>query len=252
MYNSLTHLHALFRYPGESLIWRLLIQLLSAMRHVHGRGFSVRVVEAAHIILTSGTCARFSTVGVLDVLEFETRKSASELQQDDLIKLGRVVLSLMTRAVITAKNTDDATVLMKQNFSQDLQRVVLALLSGKVNINQLCSNPLVSDRIHEELDTAVAAADALHSHLRSEYENGRMLRLMMKLGFVNERPADHNPMQPHWSETGDQYVLKLFRDHVFHQVSAVLLLVVNLPCILLYLVRHVLPLIHFLNSYFCN
>ena len=24
-------------------------------------------------------------------------------------------------------------------------------------------------------------------------------------------------MDPHWSETGDRYLLKLFRDYVFHQ-----------------------------------
>jgi hypothetical protein len=71
---------------------------------------------------------------VLDVLEFETRKSPAELQQDDLLKLGRVVLSLMTRAVITTKNTEDAIVLMKQHYSIDLQRVVLALLGGKLSI----------------------------------------------------------------------------------------------------------------------
>jgi PAB-dependent poly(A)-specific ribonuclease subunit 3 len=158
-------------------------------------------------------------VGILDVLEFETRKSPAELQQDDLMKLGRVVLSLMTRVVITNKNTDEAVALMKQQYSNDLQRVVVALLSGKLSIHQICNNQTVSDRIHEELDTAMAAADGLHSLLRNEYENGRLLRLVLKLGFVNERPADaSNPMLPNWSETGDQYVLKLFRDHVFHQV----------------------------------
>lgn len=26
-------------------------------------------------------------------------------------------------------------------------------------------------------------------------------------------------MDPAWSETGDRYMLKLFRDHVFHQVT---------------------------------
>lgn len=153
------------------------------------------------------------------MLEFETRKSLGELQQDDLVKLGRVVLSLMTRTVITSKNAEEALGLMKQHYSSDLQRVVGALLSGKLTIFQICNNQTVNDRIHEELDTAMAAADGLHSMLRNEYENGRMLRLLMKLGFVNERPSDaSNPMLPSWSETGDQYVLKLFRDHVFHQV----------------------------------
>jgi PAB-dependent poly(A)-specific ribonuclease subunit 3 len=107
---------------------------------------------------------------------------------------------------------------MKQHYSLDLQRVVMALLGGKYTVSQICNSATVSDRIHDELDTASAAADALHSHLRNEYENGRLLRLMLKLGFINERPSDLNSLTPHWSETGDQYVLKLFRDHVFHQV----------------------------------
>ena len=62
-YNNLTLLHLYYYFLVESLIWRLLIQLLSATRYVHMRGLAVRVIEPAHIILTSGTCARYSTVG---------------------------------------------------------------------------------------------------------------------------------------------------------------------------------------------
>lgn len=40
---------------------------------------------------------------------------------------------------------------------------------------------------------------------------------MSKLSIVNERPG--LGMDTSWSETGDRYLLKLFRDHVFHQVS---------------------------------
>ena len=34
-------------------------------------------------------------------------------------------------------------------------------------------------------------------------------------GFVNERPEYE--LDPQWSETGDRYILKLFRDYLFHQ-----------------------------------
>merc|ERR1712072_551669 len=57
----------------------------------------------------------------------------------------------------------------------------------------------------------------VESECYSELENGRLFRLIVKLGFVNERPEflrDHA-----WSETGDRYILKLFRDYVFHQVD---------------------------------
>jgi hypothetical protein len=62
-------------------------------------------------------------------------------------------------------------------------------------------------------------ADALESHLTNEAENGRLLKLMIKLGCINERPEYQ--MNPHWAETGDRYVLKLFRDYLFHQVRTV-------------------------------
>jgi PAB-dependent poly(A)-specific ribonuclease subunit 3 len=58
--------------------------------------------------------------------------------------------------------------------------------------------------------------DDLENDLTKEYENGRLFRLMVKLGFINERPEFE--LDPSWSETGDRYLLKLFRDYVFHQV----------------------------------
>ncbi len=41
---------------------------------------------------------------------------------------------------------------------------------------------------------------------------------MAKLNLVNERPEFEHDRQ--WAETGDRYLLKLFRDYVFHQVDA--------------------------------
>ena len=60
-------------------------------------------------------------------------------------------------------------------------------------------------------------ADGLETHLGNEAENGRLLKLMIKLGCINERPE--YKMNPHWAETGDRYLLKLFRDYLFHQVD---------------------------------
>lgn len=51
-----------------------------------------------------------------------------------------------------------------------------------------------------------------------EYANGRFLRLLVKLAMVNERPDDNGSLS--WSDTGDRYILRLFRDFVFHQKDA--------------------------------
>nr|4D0K_B Chain B, PAB-DEPENDENT POLY(A)-SPECIFIC RIBONUCLEASE SUBUNIT PAN3-LIKE PROTEIN [Thermochaetoides thermophila]4D0K_C Chain C, PAB-DEPENDENT POLY(A)-SPECIFIC RIBONUCLEASE SUBUNIT PAN3-LIKE PROTEIN [Thermochaetoides thermophila] len=51
-----------------------------------------------------------------------------------------------------------------------------------------------------------------------EVENGRIARSLMKLLTILER-GDYDGV-PSWSETGDRYQLKLFRDYVFHRVDA--------------------------------
>lgn len=40
---------------------------------------------------------------------------------------------------------------------------------------------------------------------------------MSKLGFINERAEFE--LDSRWSETGDRYIVKLFRDYVFHNVG---------------------------------
>lgn len=40
---------------------------------------------------------------------------------------------------------------------------------------------------------------------------------MSKLNFINERPEFEK--DPRWQEAGDRYMIKLFRDYIFHQVN---------------------------------
>lgn len=200
---------------NESLLWRILIQLLSAIRMTHSRGMALRVISPTHVILTSGTVVRVNCCGVADVVEFESRKSLPELQVEDIIKLGHLMLSLVSRSVVNSKNEAQAMSLLQQHFRPDLFQVISTLLVGKPIATVIYD---ISDRIQDELDSSMAATDALHSHLRNEYENGRLLKLAIKLGLINERPEYHRA--PQWSETGDRYILKLFRDYIFHQVQA--------------------------------
>ena len=75
---------------------------------------------------------------------------------------------------------------------------------------------MLGPRLLHEVDESRVAVDVLEHSLSLELDNGRLFRLMAKLSFVCERPglgADRR-----WSETGDRYLLALFRDYVFHQV----------------------------------
>lgn len=133
--------------------------------------------------------------------------------------LGRVILSLASRTFITSA-TDNETIhscsmFVSQHYSSDLHMLMFSILTNVPSITSV-SNAIAS-HVMDELDMSYALNDLYKHHLAIEYESGRALRLLLKLGFVNERPEfgyDHR-----WSETGDCYILKLFRDFVFHQAD---------------------------------
>lgn len=76
---------------------------------------------------------------------------------------------------------------------------------------------MLATRAFAHLEKTYNFADALEGELCKELDNGRLFRLMVKLGFINERPE--YDFSTNWSETGDRFPLKLFRDYVFHQVD---------------------------------
>jgi len=58
-------------------------------------------------------------------------------------------------------------------------------------------------------------ADALEKQLFKEMDASRLLRIATLIGFVNEREG--GVLDPSWAETGDNYLLKLLRDYIYHQ-----------------------------------
>jgi PAB-dependent poly(A)-specific ribonuclease subunit 3 len=155
-------------------------------------------------------------LGVVDALEFESRKQVGELQLEDMRDLGRLILSLAWYSEIT-RNCDKDTMsqcntFVSQNYSRELHNLALSLLTPNVNvpsIHDVCR--AISGRVFDEMDLSRVTADRTQAALSAEYESGRALRLLLKLGFVNERPEFG--MNRRWTESGDCYALKLFRDY---------------------------------------
>lgn len=123
------------------------------------------------------------------------------------------------------------------------------------------SSELFNTRHWTSVDLYVASAvDYLEGELMSELENARLVRLLCKFGFINERPEYVFPYlnsltfpislvncnrfarEPKWSETGDRYIIKLFRDYVFHQIDESGNPVVNLSHVLTCLNKVFFPL----------
>lgn len=234
----------------EGLIWSYATQLVSVMRAVHGAQLGVRVLQLNRILVTpelgsgipttavgggamAGRMAlthrvrlRVNCIGVLDALEFEARKSVKELQLQDIVDFGRILLSLASGIEIGSDVGWDVVqqcqAYLSSNYSPALVELTLTCLGnrgGRVvrhpTMEWICTQ--VAEAALEELDSAHAVCDGMDAALRAEYESSRALRLLLKLGFVNERPEFG--VDSRWSESGDCYVLKLFRDYVFHQAD---------------------------------
>jgi len=135
--------------------------------------------------------------------------------------LGGLILSIAT-GVASCSPMDNQQLrhyenILAQNYSADLHSLCMTLLQSPrpPAIEDVCR--VLYPHCYDEQDSVYRMFDAAEHALMSEYEAGRALRLMLKLGFVNERP-EFGPNR-RWSQSGDCYVLSLFRDYVFHQAD---------------------------------
>lgn len=209
----------------ESLIWAYIVQLSSVLRTIHAAGLACRAFEPSKILITGKSRLRLNCCGIFDVLGFDANQPNSKtllphFQQEDLAAFGKVVLALACNslAAVQRQNLQTSMELVTRNYSADLRNLILYLLSTQTrarSINDIM--PMIGARFYTQLDAAQMRSDVIENELAKEVENGRLFRLLVKLGTINER--SEYSMDPTWSETGDRYLLKLFRDYLFHQVT---------------------------------
>lgn len=211
----------------EPLIWNYIIQLTSALRIIHSAGLACRSLDPTKIILTSGSRLRLSCLGVLDVIVGDAGSAAAggqvallqHYQQEDLSALGKLVLALGCKSTMAVQpgNITTAVEVVGRTYTNDLRNLLMYLLSNQQRRSVTDLMPMIGARFYTQLDCIQSRADLLEDEVCKEMENGRLFRVMVKLATINERPEFN--MGGAWSETGDRYMLKLFRDYVFHQVT---------------------------------
>ncbi|GJE92937.1 PAB-dependent poly(A)-specific ribonuclease subunit PAN3 [Phanerochaete sordida] len=215
----------------ERTLWSYIIQIASAIKTVHDAGLAVRVVDPTKVLVTGKNRVRISSCGIVDVLMYEARQDIAMLQQEDLVMFGRLILSLCCSNLGAVNNPQKSLENVGRNYPQEIRNIIVYLMQ-KPNplktIRQVCD--MTKSQMLQELDESLNAADRLEGELMSELENGRLVRLLCKFGFIDERPEFAR--DPRWSETGDRYIVKLFRDYVFHQVDQNGQPVVNLSHVL--------------------
>ncbi|KAI0502998.1 hypothetical protein F5B22DRAFT_577415 [Xylaria bambusicola] len=205
----------------EKVLWSYLVQLSSALKVIHKAKLAARCIDISKVILTDKNRIRLSACSIYDVIQFEGHRRTEDLQQEDFLHLGKLMLSIGTNTPL--RSTHDLRAVLDQfsrSYSSDLRERVDWLLSAP-QTQLKTAEQLICDLATHIDDVCVASFNAYDEatiHLGRELENGRLVRLLAKLGTINERPEFDG--DPNWSETDHRYTLKLFRDYVFHQVDS--------------------------------
>lgn len=222
-------------YVGEHVLWSYIVQIAHALKAIHSAGLAARVIAPSKILQTSKNRIRLNGCCIVDIVQYDTLKPALEAQQDDFVQFGKLLLAVASANANASLNIEKAlTNLSRSTYSAPLKQTIAWLLAPAPSPNQYGGQDGgvqgayakdidtllrdISAQSTRVLESSLSENDQLLSALSSELENGRLVRILAKLNCITERPEfEHNPQ---WSETGDRYYLKLFRDYVFHQVDS--------------------------------
>lgn len=222
------HLGAGNRFQGrhnthipEQVIWGYMTQIANALKSIHTNGLAARVLEPSKVLLTGKNRIRLNACAVLDVVQFDSQRTVADLQRQDLVNFGQLMVTLGANSPNVMHNPTKAMEHFTRAYSPQLKNSVFWLLNGLQKDQERTIDMFItgiSSQLMSTFDSALHLDDQLTSDLSRELENGRLVRLMTKLNMVNERPEYELDRQ--WSENGERYFLKIFRDYVFHQVDA--------------------------------
>lgn len=226
----------------ENLLWHYIIQISAALRLIHSHGLACRSMDPSKVIITTSMpkCPpnqlqpsqypriRLNACGLYDIVNHDKtvqeqnnlKAYYQQLQQEDLVSFGRLCLALATSSLSNSRNEqwETALDLVTRSYSNDLKTLIVTLLSANQKprtINDVM--PMIGARFYVQLNNSYELYDGAQLDSERETLNGKMFRLLVKLSMINDRPELR--MDPSWSETGDRYMLKLFREYIFHQVT---------------------------------
>ena len=203
---------------SEEMIWSYLVQMVCALKAIHSAGLYIGPVamHPSKILVCSPDRIRFGFLGVSDVLVGQQGPiDVQAAQLLDLSALGSLILML----ACAAKNERASLDQMIVSYSRDLCHVVAGLIASHKGGFQSWRNvaAALGPRLLDEIGSNQSSVDTIAMEMTKEVENGRIARFLMKLNTVVDRAELMGDTR--WAETGDRYLLKLFRDFLFHQVD---------------------------------
>jgi PAB-dependent poly(A)-specific ribonuclease subunit 3 len=196
----------------ERTLWSYLCQLANVIRCIHQHGMAARCIEPSKVLRTSKNRVRLNCCSIFDVIAYDPNASATVRQthqSEDLVNLGKLLVSLSCNSMAAVQNMSKSLDHINRSYSQEFRETILWLLSksgdtptqspgigptpnSSRNRSKTADELVImlgkSGKFAEEFESSLNQNDLLESNLLKELENARLVRLLCKFGFINERP----------------------------------------------------------------
>jgi len=171
------------------------------------------------VLLTGRESVRLSACGMLDVTRPDTSRPMAQQQHDDLLSLGRLLVCLACTSPVAAssQSLQKSMGYIQASYSPEFSQLLMLLLTpsssgGVPTVHDAVA--FTSGRMMTRMAQTQWHVDALLNELNKECENGRLLRLLVKLGHATDRQELGD--DPSWGVSQDRHLLRVYRDSLFH------------------------------------
>ncbi|KAL2314477.1 PAB-dependent poly(A)-specific ribonuclease subunit pan3-like [Schizosaccharomyces pombe] len=199
----------------KEVLWCFASQLISALYSIHSSGLAAKMVSLKNVLMVGKMRLAIFGLGIMDVIQEESTEPLTSLQRNDCRDVGLILLALATDTENVTLSTAKAHLTrLKTIVSTDASLVELIevlIFNEELRIQTLL--PTMLSYMVNNYESVLLMEDVYETYLAEQVENDRLLRLLLKLEFLDDRPEYVD--DPDWSASGVYFVIRLFRKYMF-------------------------------------
>ena len=210
-------------YKGvhETVLWDVVIQTCLALRLIHSRGLVARCIHPSKLLVSSRFRIHLNCLGLMDAIQHHSLATLpidARDQKQDLVMLAKVVLSLgLGRPWSDFSNLGTDISLFEQAArelsSPSIAHVIAELVSPQGSAESVIA--ISGSFVAYKAEQLESTQDVLVSELRKFTDLSRLHKTLVKICAISDRVNLLDDWR--WANTGDRYIVQLFRDYVFYQ-----------------------------------
>ncbi|WBW73097.1 PAN complex protein phosphotransferase subunit Pan3 [Schizosaccharomyces osmophilus] len=199
----------------EKVLWIIASQLIGALYTIHSAGMAAKMITAKNVLMVGKLRVALFGLGIYDVISEYPNTSLEDFQVEDCRNLGLLLLSLASGieniSIATARGH-----IANLDFRYDIQSSFVELIKSLIlddGIRIADVLPSVIPYIITNYENSALMQDVYQSRLAEQIENDRLLRVLLKFEFLDDRPEFLE--DPDWFPCGRFWIIRLFRKYMF-------------------------------------